>query len=244
MLRFLFGEKHRLDTGELAEANRWLKAYIKETAPLAHGRKPTPEERKALKRTVMAKGLIRSLDELEQSLYAARRFGDLVTSRYMEEMDEAEEDDYHRCVYFHKNALIRVFSVLDKLGEFLNEQFSLRTEALKENYSYFTVLRRMRDSKTASNLEQLLFERKQRYQEPLLRLKKARNLEIHAINEELTDDLLLMPGTKHTPIEPLGEKIRDVEVGYQAACGAVLEVFRYLGKGQEKAEKREARYTR
>jgi len=228
MLRFLFGEERRMDTGELAEANRWLKAYLKEHPPLDKG-----EERRALRLNVMAKGLYRSLDELEQSLYACRRFGDLVTSAYMEEMDESEEDDYHRCIYFYKNALIRIFSVFDKLGEFLNERFSLHTEALKESYSYSTVLRRMNESKTASALEQRLYEDNQRHHEALHRLKQVRNLEIHAINEELTDDLLLVPGVKRTPVEDLKERLQDLEVGYGAACHAVAEVFRYLGIGRE-----------
>lgn len=227
MLRFMFGEPRRLDTGELAEANRWLKHYLEEHPPA-----DKKEERRAFRLSVMAKGLYRSLDELEQSLYACRRFSDLVTSAYMEEMDESEEDDYHRSVYFYKNALIRIFSVLDKLGEFLNERFDLHTEAIKESYSYFTVLRRMHDSKTAAALEERLFEGKQRHQEALLRLKKIRNLEIHAMNEELTDDLLLLPGSKRTPVENLQEKLKDLEEGYGAACRAVGEVFRYLGKGR------------
>ncbi|WP_058302383.1 Cthe_2314 family HEPN domain-containing protein [Gorillibacterium timonense] len=233
MLRFLFGEARRLDTGALAEANRWLIAYLAHPTTGERGSSSDKrEERKAFKLSVMAKGLYRSLDELEQSLYACRRFGDLVTSSYMEEMDQSEEDDYHRCVYFYKNALIRVFSLLDKLGEFLNERFSLHTEAIKESYSYFTVLRRMKDSRTAPVLEQALFDLKQKHQDPLLRLKKIRNLEIHAINEELTDDLLLVPGTTQTPVEDLKRKLQDLETGYEAACGAVVEVFRYLGKGR------------
>lgn len=232
MLRFLFGEDRRLDTGELAEANRWMKAWLKNAANRGSG-PDKGEERKSLKLVVMTKGLYRSLDELEQSLYASRRFGDLVTSTYMEEMDSSEEDDYHRCVYFYKNALIRVFSLLDKLGEFLNERFSLNTEAVKESFSYFTVLRRMKDSRTApAALEQALFDGKQKHQDALLRLKKIRNLEIHAINEELTDDLLLLPGATQTPVEDLKRKLKDLEVGYETACSAVTEVFRYLGKGR------------
>ncbi|GKU80339.1 Cthe_2314 family HEPN domain-containing protein [Paenibacillus sp. L3-i20] len=135
-------------------------------------------------------GLRSSLRELEQSQYAALRFKERIVSISVEGMEEAERLNYERYVYFDKNSFIRVFSLLDKLGTLLNDLLEMETEKIKPHFSYFTVLRFMRERNAHPNLTWKLSAIKDLYKEPMNRLRKRRNTEIHYMNSEMQDDLI------------------------------------------------------
>ena len=101
----------------------------------------------------------------------------------------------------------------------------------KDKFSYFTVLRRMRGQVAGAPLEKMLYQLKVKHQDSMLRLKFARNLEVHAMNEELADDLALLLHTGPTPIEDIPGKLKDLAQGYEVACRAIITVFSYLNKG-------------
>lgn len=229
MLRALFGEPRRKEEGTLREANAAIRNYMKALAR-------TPAELQSVKDyrfVIWSENFLRALDELEQSQYAAERFGAKVRKLYVDEMKEAEQDDYHRHLYFYKNAIIRMFSILDKLGYFLNERFALHTERVKTRFSYFTVLRTMHQNRMHTELEQRLFELKQENQEPVNRLRNQRNMEIHTINTDLLDDLLEAAEAKYgkRPRQHTDEipgNLKDLKVGFTMTCRAVAIVFGYL----------------
>ena len=228
MLRFMFGMKPRVDNGLLAEAGSLMNQYVKQHRPQeTQGKSQDPRN---IRLALLTVGLIHSLDELEQSLYACTQYQERVSSRFMEEMSADEYLDYHRHIYFYKNALIRVFAILDKQGGFLKEQFGLDTQQEKEKYSYFTVLRQMRSRSIGAALEQQLYELKVKHQDAMLRLKYVRNLEVHAMTEELADDLARRLQTGPTPVEDLQAKLVDINQGYEVVCRALITVFRYLSK--------------
>lgn len=135
-------------------------------------------------------GLLASLDELEQSQYVSQKFAVKVTSGSVDAMSPAERRDYNRYVYFDKNAFIRLFSILDKLGTLLNDILELQTERFKAHFSYFTVLRNMRQRNSHPELMIALNDLKERYKEPMGRMRKRRNTEIHYMNSEMQDDLM------------------------------------------------------
>lgn len=238
MLRLLFGMEPRVDNGLLAEATTLMNQYVKQHGPkegLAGSQDP-----RNIRLALLTSGLIRSLDELEQSLYASTQYQERVASRFMEDMSADERMDYHRHIYYYKNALIRVFAILDKLGGFLNEQFGLEAQREKERYSYFTVLRQMRSRSIGSALEQQLYELKVKHQDAMLRLKYVRNLEVHAMNEELADDLARLLQAGPTPLEDLKAKLQDINQGYEVVCRALITVFRYLSKNTPELPKKVA----
>ena len=138
----LFGEPPAVPQGKLAEAVHAMTEYARRM----HHKAEQGEDRdhKARTREVWTQGLISSLDELEQSCDAAGRYCELITSPSLDAMPPEERLNYRRYVYFDKNAFIRLFALLDKLGTFLNDTLELNTEAFKPHFSYFTVLRRMR----------------------------------------------------------------------------------------------------
>ena len=141
MLRALFGESERqVDDRrrELLEMQRELIERYQRSG------KRGVHSAHQLRMLSWIRSLTSTFDELEQSVYCSEKFAARVKHQYVEEMDPEEEADYRRHLYFYKNAFIRVFSVLDKLGSFLDERFSLGTAQLKEKFSYFTVLRHMR----------------------------------------------------------------------------------------------------
>ncbi|MBC8078814.1 MAG: hypothetical protein H7X86_00585 [Gorillibacterium sp.] len=227
MLRFMFGQENRTDSGLLAEAIELMNRFVKlHTTNKLASKRSSRDIRLAL----LTRGLLRSLDELEQSIYVCVCYKEQLKSRFMEDLEVGERNDYHRHIYFYKNALIRIFSILDKLGGFLNVEFSLETQKEKENFSYFTVLRRMKIRSAGVPLEKMLFDFKIKYQEPMLRLKVVRNLEVHAMNEELADDLARLLHTGPTPIEDISSKLNDLAQGYEMVCRVLITVFRYLEK--------------
>lgn len=229
MLRALFGEPRRSDEGTLREANAAIHRYMNALARIPVDAQSVQERRFV----IWCENFLRALDELEQSQYAAGRFGTKVHKLYVDEMKEAERDDYHRHLYFYKNAIIRMFSILDKLGYFLNERFALHTERAKARFSYFTVLRTMHQNQVHAELERRLFELKQETQEPVNRLRNQRNMEIHTINTDLLDDLMEAAEAKYgkrprQQTEEVPANLKDLKIGYTMTCRAVAIVFGYL----------------
>ncbi|MBP1154361.1 MULTISPECIES: Cthe_2314 family HEPN domain-containing protein [unclassified Paenibacillus] len=227
MLRAMFGEPPRKDEGLLLEAVQAIRKYMNTVTP-ASGQ--TPQERRF---AIWCQSFLRALDELEQSQFAANRFGLKVTKLYTDEMSAEELEDYHRHLYYYNNALIRVFAVLDKIGHFVNERFALQTERIKSRFSYFTVLRHMHKNELFADLEQRLYDLKMRYKEPLSRLRNQRNMEIHTINADLLDELMKAAEAKYGErvrigTEDIRENLHDLEQGCEMALRAVATVFRYV----------------
>ncbi|GAA4833044.1 hypothetical protein GCM10023310_08060 [Paenibacillus vulneris] len=231
MLRMLFNEPRRKDEGELLKANQAIHGYIELIRDIPVQER-NPQERRYY---VWCGSFVRSLDELEQSQYAAARYGERVRSAYLDEMDDNELDDYHRHLYFYKNAIIRLFAILDKLGQFMNERFRLRTEEIKARFSYFTVLRNMHTNGLYTELEEQLFRLKEQYEEPVERLRIERNLEIHTINADLLDDLLRVSETndgseQRIRTENIREHMQDLASGCEMTYHAVRLIFAYITK--------------
>lgn len=179
-----------------------------------------------------ASGFQDSLVELEESRYAANWFGQRVDKPFEEEMNEDERMDYWRHIYFYKNAIIRIFSVLDKMGYFMNEMFVLHTEKVKPRYSYFTVLRQMKENEAFAELNRSLQQVKTTYKDPLNILRKKRNTEIHYVNVEMLDDLKQTRHhfTQKNHIEDLERNLSTLEQGCQMVYQSMEHVFRYCGE--------------
>ncbi|WP_182302254.1 Cthe_2314 family HEPN domain-containing protein [Cohnella cholangitidis] len=178
------------------------------------------------------------MDELEQSCYAAKRYSRLVHSNFVNELSPEERFHYYQHVYFDKNAYIRVFALLDKLGTLLNQLLTLRTERMKAHFSYFTVLRNMRENHLHVELMKPLNELKERHQGAMSRLRGRRNLEIHQMNAELKDDLnqsLAQHGGRRT-IENLGSNMEDLDQGWDMVHGSLNHFFRYACKWLRKMD--------
>jgi len=174
-----------------------------------------------------AGGFKDSLNELVQSRYMARWFGQKVSKPFEEEMDQDELADYQCHVYFYKNTFVRIFSVLDKLGYFMNELFMLRTEKVKPRYSFFTVLRQMSQASYAADLYSKLQRIKAEYKDPLNILRKKRNTEIHYINVEMLDDMQQTRKhfTSNSHIEDLDHNMMILEQGCQMVLQTMETVF-------------------
>ncbi|WP_027093109.1 Cthe_2314 family HEPN domain-containing protein [Cohnella thermotolerans] len=230
MLRALFGEPPREWEGHPLDTVQTIERF----ARLMH-EKGAGEAGAAVRYrryAILAEGLLRSMDELEQSKYAARRYALKMTKTSVDEMSSAERLDYYRHVYYDKNTYIRLFSLLDKLGMLLNEMLGLRTEKIKAHFSYFTVLRTMRAHGPHAHLAERLAEWKEKHQDALNRLRNRRNTEIHHMNAELQDDLLhsLNSDEGTARLENIEANMRDLEAGWEMACRTLDLSFRYLLK--------------
>jgi hypothetical protein len=227
MLRILFGEPKRQDSGLLLQAYQAVEAYI---SALQSTTDPVFAADKQHRFAIWSNSFLDALDELEQSQYCAVRYAEKVKKAFIEEMNPQELDDYRRFVYFYKNAFIRIFSILDKVGYFLNEWFELRTESVKPRFSYFTVLRRMHETHQHDTLEQQLYEMKNAYKKPLERLRNQRNMEIHFINAEMLDDLSEQHPTlsDRIHVENVGANVADLGKGFEMVCRALNVVFTYI----------------
>ncbi|MGG1553303.1 Cthe_2314 family HEPN domain-containing protein [Paenibacillus ferrarius] len=236
MLRELFGEPKRVDSGGLLEALSAIRAF------LAHLESRKTEGASAAEVTVIhrqiiwSKGFIDALDELEQSIFCCERFGDPIRKSFLEDMDTHETEEYQRFVYFFKNAFIRIFSILDKLGTFMNDLFQLKTETYKSRYSYFTVLRLMHDRHHHGALETQLYGLKMDYKPAMDRLRNLRNMEIHYINAEMLDDLMqkepLFGGRIH--IENVQANLDDIQKGFEMVCRTLSVAFSYFSVSRAK----------
>ncbi len=227
MLSMLFGEPPGRENeafsrviGLLDDFNRQLRKKYQHQSQV---------DNKWVRLDLWATGLQTALRELEQSLYCCRRFAKLVHSDYVDVMPGDERDNYYRHVYFYKDAFIRLFSLLDKTGFFLDCLFELRTGSVKQRFSYFTVLRQMHKTDTHSQLEQRLFNLKVKYREPMDRLRRKRNLEIHSLNAELIDDNWRAGSTfvARMKIEPIAGNMEELQQGMDMVCQSLTEIFRY-----------------
>lgn len=231
LLRMLFNEPKRIDQGDLLKAFEALDAYrakLERLGPKGHPSKS--QDAQAIPRLELwAHGFRSALDELEESKYCTEKFARFVQSAYVEDMKEEERDHYRRYLYFYKNAIIRVFSVLDKLGYFLDDLYGLGTARVKARFSYFTVLRQMHERKIELELEQKLFDLKNTYKDPLRRLRTQRNMEIHLHNAEMVDDMLTAKSASRRDgrqkVENIKENLADLAVSFEVVCRTVELVF-------------------
>ncbi|WP_120975102.1 Cthe_2314 family HEPN domain-containing protein [Cohnella endophytica] len=227
MLRELFGEEPRRWTGASLETVQAMEQFALLSAELAER---SPQQAAAYRTlAIWTEGLLRSMDELEQSCYAAGEYAKRIRHTLVDEMDFKERADYHRHVYYDKNAYIRVFALLDKLGTLLNRLLGLQTERIKERFSYFTMLRNLRDNQWHAELTNPLDELKQRSQGAMSRLRIRRNLEIHQMNAELRDDLNQSIGNKYVrrTLEDLDANLADLNDSLEMVQGSLYHAFRF-----------------
>ncbi|ANS75644.1 hypothetical protein AWM70_14415 [Paenibacillus yonginensis] len=230
MLRTLLGEPPRENEGLIAEAvDAMVKTVQRVEGEIKRSQDPTHDYRKM---EIWVRGLISSIDELEQSAFAAGFFRNKVKTDFIDDMDPVEKSDYARYVYFYKDGFIRLFSLLDKLGCVLDDFFELHTEKVKPHYSYFTVLRQFPYLKVHTDLGQELDEIREAYKEPISVLRKRRNTEIHFMNMEMQDDLWQRHQTLHGKIEleDLDRYMKDLWLGYEMACKSLIAVFSYINR--------------
>ncbi|WP_281889357.1 Cthe_2314 family HEPN domain-containing protein [Paenibacillus sp. YYML68] len=229
MLRALFDEPTRQDTGLMLEAIQAIRAFMASLSDLSEVKR-APSGRRLM---IYGESFLRALDELEQSQYAAERYSRLVHAEYVDQLPPGEKVSYNRYLYYYKNAIIRLFAILDKLGHFLDERYGLQTERMKSRFSYFTVLRNMHQNKLHADLEQKLYELKQQFREPVDRLRNQRNMEIHYINADLFDDLMRAAESRqHNPVrletDDMEEHLADLRVGTTMTLKVVVTIFQYV----------------
>ena len=230
MLRSLFGQPEQEWDGPLRDAFAAMGDFIGLCTELTE---QVPHQAEKFRiYAVKVEGLRRTLRELEESLFAAQFFSDRIQSGRWEELTAEEMLAYDRHVYFDKNAFIRIFSLLDKLGSLMNDMFRLRTEKIKERFSYFTVLRRLQEIVRHAELTRRLTAVKERYEDPMDRLRKRRNMEIHYLNAELNDDLnsgypLLSEEGETWKLEDLKGHMEDAWQGRAMVLETICHTFRY-----------------
>lgn len=227
MLRTLLGEPPRENSGVLAEAMEQMAKTASRLRKEMNAHEDRDHEYRKLE--IWIRGLISSLDELEQSWYAAAFFRKSVVAGYMDDMASQEQGEYARYVYFYKNGFIRVFSLLDKLGTVLNSLYDLNTSKVKAHFSYFTVLRQFQLLKAHPPLAGELESIKNSYREPLENLRKRRNAEIHYMNSEMQDDLWQRHQGLRDKIrlEDLDSHLEDLRQGLEMVCKSLSISFRY-----------------
>jgi len=240
LLRSIFNEERRRDEGLLQKTNRAIELFGRRLRELHPCDKPVPA--KWIRLDLWAESLKSTLNELEQSIYCSAKYaaafrnangakanGARENGPIVEKLSEELRDHYRRHIYFYKNAFIRVFSVLDKTGYFLDTMFDANTAQIKQRFSYFTVLRRLHDTGLHPVLEKRLYRLKDRFQEPLDRLRKQRNLEIHSMNVELIDEVWRARScfAEYHYVEPLDEHLNDLDAAFEMVCGSLYEIFTY-----------------
>ncbi|MEX2415741.1 MAG: Cthe_2314 family HEPN domain-containing protein [Paenibacillaceae bacterium] len=230
MLRSIFGEQPRQEIGLLLETNTAIDAFcnqLRREHNCAGGVKA-----KWVRLDLWATGLRSALNELEQSVYCSQQYGANITKLSEEEMTSEELTTYYRYMYYYKNAFIRIFSILDKTGYFLDKFYDLETARVKPKFSYYTVLRQLHKLPAHTSLEQRLFDIKVIHQKPMQRLKTRRNLEIHSLNAELIDDVWRMRqcfATEHS-VEPVHSNLEDLQQGLTMVCDSLHTIFAYCSK--------------
>lgn len=223
MLRTLFGEPPRQDDELLSPTIESIERFRRHLETCIDSDDQADSNFRRIE--VRTRGFLASLDELEESKYCSERFASRVIGYYLDELSEEERLDYFRHVYFYKNGFIRVFSILDKLGHLLNDYYQLRTEKVKSRFSYFTVLRRMRELRAHPILLQQLTAIKERYEQPLDHLRKQRNMEIHFLNVEDGNDLTLPSEEDRARLDNVSENSADLHLGYVMVCTTLHAAF-------------------
>jgi hypothetical protein len=175
-------------------------------------------------------GFMNTLRELEESLHCCQCFANQIHCSETQSMDTQTSLEYARFVYFYKNTLIRIFSLLDKLGYFMNDYFQLQTEVVKSQFSFFTMLRRFEQSAKHQSLYQSLQNLKDTYQPPLFRLREQRNLEIHYINIELVEKLMEQDVRycNRFASESVNPHIQDLQEGCDMVSHTIHTVYQYV----------------
>lgn len=227
MLRVLLGEPPRENSGILEDAMESMAAFAALLRKEMNAHEDRDHEFRKLE--IWTRGLISSLDELEQSWFAAAFYRKSVIAGYMDDMSSKEQGDYARYVYFYKNGFIRVFSLLDKLGTVLNHFYDLETSKLKAHFSYFTVLRQLQLLNVHPALAEQLEQIKNSYRDPLENLRKRRNAEIHYMNSEMQDDLWQRHQGLHDKIqlEDLDSHLEDLKQSLEMICKTLSTAFSY-----------------
>jgi len=228
LLQFLFSDDSHKPDSSFLEVDQLLQRY----AAAASSRRNDSEEANIRwsKFEIWSLGLRASLYELYTSHYAAKRFKETIGSvTAVADMDDLQRLNYARYVYFDKNGFIRVFSLLDKLGTFLNELLELHTEQIKPHFSYFTVLRTMRERAVHTELTTPLNELKESCKDSTHRLRKRRNTEIHYMNSEMHDDLVQQTRMygQEIRLENLEQQMNDLTAGLHMATQSITLTFRY-----------------
>lgn len=236
MLRALFGEPPYDWGGPLRNTIDAMERFA--LLMQEQGEGDTVEAARIRKYQIWTEGLLRSLDELESSRYAAQRFAGLLNNiASFEEMSAEDRLNYYNHIYFDKNAFIRLFSVLDKLGTLMNEYLGLDTENRMENhFSFFTVLRNMHQNGLCTELSEKLDALYEPRRETMGRLRRRRNMEIHQMNAELQDDLLQVLNVKREQphLENIEENMNDLNEGWELVYLALALVFNYMCKKAKK----------
>ncbi|KHL92636.1 bacterial nucleoid DNA-binding protein [Paenibacillus sp. IHB B 3415] len=227
MLRTLLGEPPRENSGVLAEAMDNMAKVASMLRKEMNAHEDRDHEYRKLE--IWTRGLISSLDELEQSWFAAAFYRKSVVAGYMDDMSPMEQGEYARYVYFYKDGFIRVFSLLDKLGTVLNSLYDLNTGKVKAHFSYFTVLRQFQLLHAHNPLANELEKIRNSYREPVENLRKRRNAEIHYMNAEMTDDLWQRHQGLHDKIqlEDLDSHLEDLKQSLEMVCKSLSAAFRY-----------------
>lgn len=235
MLRELFGLPPRTEeTSDLLRALQQIRRFA-DALHKKRGNEAQADEEKRYHFSIWSLGFVDSLEELEESLICTRHLASKVHSAHVEDMTAEERSDYRRYVYFYKNGLIRIFSLLDKLGYFLNEWYALGTENVKERFSYFTMLRNMHERRLHPALQQQLYEIKTAYKVSMSSLREQRNMEIHYMNADLLDDWKRVAhatgGKLH--VENAKEQTDELQQGFEMALRTLLTVYLYLNEQKE-----------
>lgn len=230
MLRTLLGEMPRQNNGLLEDAIETMVETIQLLQKeMDKNDDPSHDYRKL---EIWTRGLVSSLDELEQSWFAASFFRQSVKAGFVDDMSIQEQSEYARYVYFYKNGFIRVFSILDKLGTVLNELFDLNTSKTKAHYSYFTVLRQFHYLKNHQELADKLSAIKDDYKSALNVLRKRRNAETHYMNSEMQDDLWHRhQGLRDkVELEDMDKNLDELKQGLDMVCKSMSAAFHYTNK--------------
>jgi hypothetical protein len=226
MLRAIFNQPQRTNQGRLAEAFELMHAFADGRARPVPG--ATAASGRAFRLVLWTRSMIITLDELEQSLYCANMYAQQIQHRTFQEMTAAEYDNYRRHLYYYRNAVLRLFSSLDKLGSFLDDLYTLHTERVKHRFSYFTVLRRMREIKQAPELLRRLQTIKDMYDTPMHDLRQMRNHEVHGMNSEMLDDegrIRCYSTDCLDTIEDLQQNLQTLDLGFDMVCKSIIGVY-------------------
>ncbi|QGQ94958.1 hypothetical protein EHS13_08725 [Paenibacillus psychroresistens] len=226
MLRHLFGEPERQDSGLILKTNQVLGRYLNDLHDIES--KGQSDLSKLRRWEIWVHSFITAVDELEQGVYSSLKYSEQVLNRNVEDMKSEEQTEYRRYLYYYKNSFIRVFAILDKLGFFLNERLHLNTEKVKPRFSYFTVIRQMHDRHIQTDLEQKLYNLKVKYSEPLNKLRDYRNVEIHSINYEAADDLLhsaTVGAFSWNHIENLPGNNQILQKCFEMVCETIIAIY-------------------
>lgn len=226
MLRHLFDQARRKEEGMLLQTNQSILKFKRLLRELeANGKLKDIYYRKDL----IASGFLDGLNELEQSKYSAVQYSKQLSRQDIMDAEAVRSDEYKLHIYFYKNAIIRLFSVLDKLGYFLDGLMELNTASVKKRFSYYTVLRRLRQLGVHPELLKQLLQFKTGYQLVMQHLRTKRNLEVHHISAEILDDIKQISDTfiDHQQLEDIHQNMDELEQGYRMVCLSVHAAFEY-----------------